>query len=129
MIIQCIALLLLKSFFILILAIGIGYHLYTEYGRELLEESKEEFLSLDYEDILDELSEISDSDYSDSLKLVLTEMMERAESENIEESKEEIEETLNSLKEFLEDNELDIDEYNEIKQKLEEYERSAKIRD
>ena len=33
---------ILKSFFILILAIGIGYHLYTEYGRELLEESKEE---------------------------------------------------------------------------------------
>jgi hypothetical protein len=120
---------ILKSFFILILSIGIGYHLYTEYGRELLEESKEELLSLDYEDILDELSEISDSDYSDSLKLVLTDMMERAESENIEESKEEIEETLNSIKEFLEDNELDIDEYNEIKQKLEEYERSAKIRD
>jgi hypothetical protein len=120
---------ILKSFFILILVLGIGYHLYTEYGREFIEESKEDLLSLDYEDLLDELSQISESDYSDSLKLLLTDLMEHAESENIEESREEIEETLNSVKEYLEDNELDLEEYNEIKKILEEYERSAKIRD
>ena len=120
---------IIKSFFILILLLGIGYHLYNEYGREFIEESKEDFLSLDYEDILDELSNLSESDYSDSLKLVVTDLMERAESEDYEDSKEEIEETLSSIREYLEDHELDMEEYKEIKKLVEEYERSAKIRD
>lgn len=120
---------ILKSVFILILLIGVGYHLYKEYGREFLEESKDELLSLEYEDILKEIDLIPESDYTDSLKMVLNEMIELAESEGVEESQEQIDETLSSIKEYLDDNELNLDDYNEIKKLVEEYERSAKIRD
>ncbi len=120
---------ILKSIFFLIILVGVGYHLYKEYGRDFLEESKEELLSLEYEDILEEIELIPKSDYTDSLKQALDEMIELAESETVEESREQVDETLASIREYLEDNELDLEEYNEIKKLIEEYERSAKIRD
>ena len=120
---------IVKSVFFLILLIGVGYHLYKEYGRKFLEESKEELLSLEYEDILEEINLVPESDYTDSLKMALNEMIEMAESETVEASQEQIDETLSSIREYLDDNELDLEEYNEIKKLIEEYERSAKIRD
>lgn len=111
-----------KSFFAIIILVGVGYHLYTEYGREFLEDSKDDLLEMAYENLLEELDELQDSDYSDSLKLLLSDMAEKAEEQAIERSEEEIEEKMDLIKEYLEDGDIDLDDYNEIKKLLEEYE-------
>lgn len=116
---------LLKAIFFLILLIGVGYHFYKEYGREYLEESKEELISLAFENLLDEIKLIPSSDYADSLKIILTEKFEQVHSESVEQSQEEIDEIINSIRDLLDDRELE--EYTQIKKILEDYERSEKI--
>lgn len=119
----------IKAIFFIILIIGIGYHLYTDYGREFLEDSKDDLISLAYESLLDEIEKIPDSDYADSLKDIVNAKFEQIHGESIEHSQEEIEKVLNSIEDLLEDNDLEIEEYEKIKKIIEDYERSAKIRD
>jgi hypothetical protein len=116
-----------RAIFFLILLIGIGYHLYTEYGRELLEDSKEDVIELAYENLLEDIDLIPSSDYADSLKIILAEMIERVHDERIDQTQEDIENKLSSIREYLDDSNIELEEYIQIKQIIEDYEGSAKI--
>ena len=118
---------LLKAIFLIILIIGVGYHFYNEYGRKFLEETKDDLISLAYENLLDEIKKIPTSDYADSLKIILTEKFEQIQSESIEHSEKELDEVINSISDLLSDSKLELEEYTQIKKIIEDYEGSEKV--
>ena len=118
-----------KAVFIIILLVGIGHHFYVEYVREFLEENNEELINLAYESLLDEIKQIPSSDYADSLKFIVTGQLERLQNESVDRSQKEIDDVINSIRNLLKDNELELEEYEQIKKIIEDYEGSETFGD
>lgn len=103
---------LLKSILGIIILVGVSHYIYTKYGDRILDIGEERISQFVEEEVADQLSQLKDSEYLDSLKV---EIKDYFAEKDFSEIKETLPEILMNLKESLKDNYIDSLDFEKLK--------------
>ena len=105
------------------IVIGIIFYIGKKYGPELWEAGKEKLLSLAENDIKEKIDKVKESQYKDSLIVLINNEMERLKNFSFEEMEKDSSQFFEKVDEFIEDNVIDSEELSKLTKLYKEYER------
>lgn len=115
-------------FFITLITIivSVSIYLFRNDGEIFKKYSKEKIMNFAYNKIVDEIDKIQDKTYSDSLKILLQNEVQKIKNENFDLAMNKIGMIGNLIKEYSFDGKIDSVEFNKIKLMVFDNERSKK---
>lgn len=108
---------------IITIAIGILFYIGKKYGPEILEAGKEKLLSIAENDINEKLDKVKESEYKDSLIVLINKKIDNLKNVSFGEMEKDSSEFFERLDDFIKDNIIDSEELSKLTEIYQEYER------
>ena len=99
----------------LTIAIGVGFYLYKKYFPEIKSYGKEKLVELSMREIDKKIDMIYDNNYKDSLKVLISNQIDKLRNNNFEDPKEEFGKIIRQVQYFIKDGEIDSTEFVALK--------------
>ena len=112
----------------LTIAIGIGFYLYKRYFPEIKSFGKEKLVELTMKEIDKKIDGILENKYKDSLKIYISDQIDKLKENDFEDPKEEFGKIINQVQYFIKDGEIDSIEFTALKNMTIKNERPKKDR-
>ncbi|MBI1939573.1 MAG: hypothetical protein HYS25_15800 [Ignavibacteriales bacterium] len=116
----------LSAIIFLTIAISVGLYLYKKYGHEIKNFGKEKIIEMSRNEIGEKIDELETSKYQDSLKIFLTDEMEKLHGKDFETAMKRFGIFADQIKSFIDDGVIDSVEFTALKNMADKNERPKK---